>query len=444
MLNGDIFPKLLTEYATIIGGPAAEVFNAAYREQCWPEVWKTERVSCIPKTKNPSSLTELRYISCTPVLSKIMEYFVLDKLRGEVLTKTNQFGGIPGLGTNHYLIEAWDKMLESLDDYDAACALISIDFAKAFNTMGHQTFLHQLELHGASTNSYNLVQAFLTGRKMEFKVNESFSAKRLLKGGSPQGTLLGNFLFILATDSLEEAAPDEMNNDHVNETLLAAHYDVLPLTPIRRRPSVLSVNFETAITSSPVVDNDPPLWGDDGGDDSFEYFRPLCSPYNQISDTRLTRTIYTMSASAMEREMLPSNDWTYRPFKTIKYVDDFLGAEKISTQCSYSIFTTKRTEKFLPASGCQHFFENVKRNASNIGTSVNPQKMQLLRRQARISCFIYSDESRQMKILCQETMKMLGFTFGSAPNATAHIDSLMNKFRRRIWLLRHLGQATVH
>ena len=386
-----------------------------------------------------------------------MEHFVLERLRGEVKTKTNQFGGIPGLGTNHDLIKAWDEVLESLDEEKAVCALISIDFAKAFNTMGHQACLHQLKQHGASTTSHNLVRAFLTGRQMEFRVNNEKSTKRPLRGGSPQGTLLGNFLFILATDHLENGISEPLMNDCITWT-----DHVLPTTPIRRRPSAVFLedragqsqpvtrgpssvfmDFSTAVTSSPLPPIMPDDWSDDG--DSFRYFQPLRAPYNRISDTCITRSIYTLSASQMEKETPLPVAWDYRPFKTLKYVDDFLGAEKLSTECSYSVFSTNRTEKFVPAAGCQRFFEDVSKNAADIGMTVNPAKTQLLcvtpRQQANISCFIYGDQTNSVKISSQKTMKILGFTFGSSPTAAAHIDALMDKFRRRVWLLRHLGRA---
>lgn len=78
-----------------------------------------------------------------------MEFFALEQLKQEVYPSRNQFGGLLGYRTTHYLIEAWDKILESLDQEGAVSSLISIDFAKAFNTMGHQACLSALLDHGA-------------------------------------------------------------------------------------------------------------------------------------------------------------------------------------------------------------------------------------------------------------------------------------------------------
>ena len=44
------------------------------------------------------------------------------------------------------------------------------------------------------------------------------------------------------------------------------------------------------------------------------------------------------------------------------------------------------------------------------------------------------------RIGCDETMKVLGFTFGSRPNCSAHVETIRRSFRGRYWLLIHLAQ----
>ena len=73
-----------------------------------------------------------------------MEFFALDRLKTEVYPRNNQFGGLAGCGTTHYLIEAWDFILESLDKEGTAVNMVSIDFTKAFNSMSHQACIKAL------------------------------------------------------------------------------------------------------------------------------------------------------------------------------------------------------------------------------------------------------------------------------------------------------------
>ena len=45
------------------------------------------------------------------------------------------------------------------------------------------------------------------------------------------------------------------------------------------------------------------------------------------------------------------------------------------------------------------------------------------------------------RVYNQETLKVLGFTFGSRPNCDAYIDLLKDKFRKRICIIRHLKKS---
>ena len=130
-------------------------------------------------------------------MSKLLESYVLDQLKDELTIRPNQYGGLQGSGTNHFLIQCWDNILRALDTPETAVSLLSIDFSKAFNRMDHAACLTALANCGASTDSLAMIAAFLTGRKMKVKVNYSFSSPRAVKGGSPQGTRLGNFLPLL-------------------------------------------------------------------------------------------------------------------------------------------------------------------------------------------------------------------------------------------------------
>ena len=109
-----------------------------------------ETVNIIPQKTSSDNLSEMRNISCTPLLAKIIEFFVLKRIRSEITIKSNQFGGIPGCGTDHYLVETWNAIMESLDQESSVCSIVSVDFAKAFNTMSHQACVKELKKKGAS------------------------------------------------------------------------------------------------------------------------------------------------------------------------------------------------------------------------------------------------------------------------------------------------------
>ena len=98
-----------------------------------------------------------------------MEFFILEDLKKEVQIDTNQLGGVGGSGTNHYLAKIWTDILQDLEQDNSACGLVSIDFAKAFNTMDHAVCIRALKRKGASQQSIQMVTAFLMDRQMIFK-----------------------------------------------------------------------------------------------------------------------------------------------------------------------------------------------------------------------------------------------------------------------------------
>ena len=64
-------------------------------------------------------------------------------------------------------------------------------------------YLQSLQSLGTSSESMGLVHAFLYGRKMTVKINDSKSKPRTALLGSPQGSILANFLFWATTNGLE-------------------------------------------------------------------------------------------------------------------------------------------------------------------------------------------------------------------------------------------------
>ena len=96
----------------------------------------------------------------------------------------------------------------ALEDGNAA-NLISVDFEKAFNRMDHLQCLYALNDLGAS---------FLSGRLISVKVRDSYSKLRTVPGGSPQGSILGNFLFCATTDQFTRIDDDLLAISDISST----------------------------------------------------------------------------------------------------------------------------------------------------------------------------------------------------------------------------------
>ena len=179
----------------------------------WPDLWKSETVNVIPKINSPSQLTELRNLSCTPLFSKVLESFILDSLKQEVKLSPHQYGGVKGSSTEHFLIDTWNEILSSLETKDTAVNLLSVDFSKAFNRMDHRFCLESLEELGAERQTIDRVSCFLYNRTMSVKVDGILSKPRNVPGGSPQGSILGNFLFCSTTNRFTEIGGEKTTSN---------------------------------------------------------------------------------------------------------------------------------------------------------------------------------------------------------------------------------------
>ena len=209
MVDGDIYPPLINDCHDLLAVPLTKIYNLIKARAIWPRKWKKETVTVIPKSETATEYGECRNLSCTPLFSKVMESFLMDAMNKEVKIDQSQYGGLKGCGAEHMLIEAWDKIINILEDNRASVNLISMDFAKAFNRMCHRECLRALERKGASNSTIRLTAAFLTGRTMQVKVGEVLSKPRNINGGSPQGCVSANALFCATVESLQSGHVEE-------------------------------------------------------------------------------------------------------------------------------------------------------------------------------------------------------------------------------------------
>lgn len=139
---------------------------------------------------------------------KVYESFILKWLGQQVKLRNNQYGGVKGSGTEHYLVELWQKVLENIEDPRAGSLLTSIYTAKAFNRLDYLHCIRCLKAKGADANLIRIIASFLSGRVMRVKVGSSLSEPSPVLGGVPQGSLLRVFLFNLSIDDFEACSND--------------------------------------------------------------------------------------------------------------------------------------------------------------------------------------------------------------------------------------------
>ena len=109
-----------------------------------------------------------------------------------------QFGGQKGNSITHYIIEFVNFILYNRDMTNPHAVLaLMVDFRKAFNRQNHNILVTILSKMGVPGWLLRIVISFLSDRELIVKYKNGQSGRKCLPGGSPQGTRLGMFLFLI-------------------------------------------------------------------------------------------------------------------------------------------------------------------------------------------------------------------------------------------------------
>ena len=378
-VKGDIFPCLVNRAAGPLSFPLTNIFNAVSRGDNWPTSWKVESVTPIPKRTLPESMNDLRNISCTQFFSKTFESFVLEWLASEVTIRTNQYGGVKGVGAEHFPLQLWQQVLENLEDPTAASLLTSIDYSKAFNRLDYKACLLSLKSKGASTETLRTIASFLTNRKMTVKVGAVFSTMRNVDGGAPQGSLLEVSLFNAYIDNFEAYSDD------VEDYNPTANYEL----------------NEQAPNPPPDI----PVPPEPGGRD-YRHLPP----------------------------------WLLQLLQVLKYIDDNIINEKLNFD---NVPTDQNQVRTKRAIRTENLFRKIVHQARSLGMIVNGSKTHALCISELKSYLpkVYFKDQEGNTVESKETIKILGFNFSTSPDMSAQVEAIRKGFVARIWSLRHLRHS---
>ena len=175
--------------ASLLAGPITSIFNASIAQGRVPTLWKSADGLPLPKISNPKSVdSDLRPISLTPVLSKLLEGFVFRWLLNHIKLSIDhlQFGNIKNCSTTPGSI---------------------IRLSKAFARIDHNILLHKLQLLKTPPILLNWCADFLHDRYLRVKRGHHKSSWRSIHAGVPQGTKLVPLFFLVMINDLQTTLP---------------------------------------------------------------------------------------------------------------------------------------------------------------------------------------------------------------------------------------------
>ena len=159
---GDIPAIIVKKFSKYFCVPLTHILNACLKRGEWPDIWKIEAITPIPKVTPPKKMDKMRPISGLKLFNKIAEKIFSDMMLEDMKAKIYpaQFGNQKGLSTQHYLIKMIHKIVSSLDNNskgDVFAVIASlIDGKQAFShqdpTLGIKSFFSKWSETSIVTN----------------------------------------------------------------------------------------------------------------------------------------------------------------------------------------------------------------------------------------------------------------------------------------------------
>ena len=199
--------KLNFLYHRELSGYYCDIINCAFSTGEFPEVEKFSYVRpMIKKGNDPDSLASYRPLYTTSFLSKLIEKAILNQLCHHI----SNFRYLPWFQSAYRNLHSVETALCRvyndlvISKAEGCCSmLILLNLSSAFDTLDLNLLLQDLRDLGIGGKAYNLVASYLSNRKFCVSVGDSVSDVGSMKSGVPQGTILGPFLFIIYTSSLQ-------------------------------------------------------------------------------------------------------------------------------------------------------------------------------------------------------------------------------------------------
>ena len=211
--EGDVPANIFKIFASYIAKPITNIINCSIKTGKYPDIWKVELATPIPKTHPTSKLSDLRNISgllnCDKISETLISELILSDMKNNI--DSAQYGNTRGRSINHYLIKMIDRILSAVDKNTRketfAVVANLIDWSKAFPRQCPKLGVESFMKNGVRSSLIPVITSFFQKRKLIVKWHGCQSTERDLNGGGPAGSTLG---------LLEYLSQSNNNADNVN------------------------------------------------------------------------------------------------------------------------------------------------------------------------------------------------------------------------------------
>ena len=196
-VKDDIPMSLIKEFAAELSEPLAHILNFGLFHGLYPNIWKFETITPVPKVYPTEHIKQLRKISGLKNFAKICDSFLAEFITSDMLPNNDpsQYGNQKGLSTQHYLVRMIHQILTATDrnsKNEAKAVIIQmIDWQSAFDRQCHRLGILSFIKNGVRKSLIPILVSYFQDRQMAVKWNGHMSRPYLLPGGGAQGGQLG-------------------------------------------------------------------------------------------------------------------------------------------------------------------------------------------------------------------------------------------------------------